>query len=1095
MAGVTNVTVMFTDLVGSTALASRVGPEQAEDLRREHFGLLRSRVAEHGGREVKNLGDGLMVAFHAPSAAVAAAVEMQQRLELRNRVASPREPLLVRIGVSVGEADVDDDGDLFGTPVVQAARLCDVAEGGQVLAAALVPALVGTRGGFEFSPLGGRELKGLDGPLDVVEVGWETLPDDAADAPVVPVPERLSRRTPVFTGREREIAALRSAWDVASAGALGVVVVSGEAGIGKTTLVGELAHGVSGEGAIVVHGGCEEDLGVPFRPWIELLDHLVAHLPDEIVSAHLDEHGPQLAVLLPEIARRTSSPYRPVGDLEAERFRVFGAAVDLLGRTAAIAPLLVVLEDVHWADHPSLQLLRHLVTVGGERTLVAVTARSTDVAADGPVPDTLVALHRTGAAVATVDLAGLDAEELLALMEAAAGHPLEADGEQLREALAAETGGNPFFAVEILRHLAESGVIDRGPDDRWIATTDLGEHGLPVNVRQVVERRVARLGPDAERVLRAAAVIGREADLGLVATVLDVSDDVVVDVVDAAVEASLVVADGPERFRFVHALVGRILYESSTPPRRARIHRRIAAVLEKQPGVSAADRARHLAAGGSPDDVDRLIECAMEAGDEAIGSLAPAEAVRWYRSALEAIEQHRGGDGPARRERCHVMIRLGDAERQAGDAAHRERLLAATELAGELDDAELLVAAVLANHRGFSSTAGQVDVERIAGLERAIAAVGTGDSPARARLLATLCSELAFDDCERAASAADEATAVADRCADAATYADVIALTTFAHSVPWRLDERDHDTARAHELVQDLDDPMRRWRAALERRTVHLMRGDRDGANRALDELRAVVERLPMPYLRNVTGLAETTEAILDGDLGRAEELAGETFEYAVESGQPDAALVYGGQLFTIRYHEGRASELVADFARIVDETPGVSIGTINLASAHLQAGQSDRARALAGDLVAASTAIERDFMWPEGLAVCCDVALALGDLAGAMRSHEQLLPYADQSVFNLMGPIGAVAHRLGCLDALLGRPAQAVHFLEDALERHRRFRAPIYVAMSAVELSRLLAETEPARAAALADEAEQIRADHGLAGFYGVTGRWPLVS
>ena len=227
------VTVVFTDLVGSTAIAARLGPDATEALRREHFACLRAGIARHGGREVKNLGDGLMVVFGSASEALAGAVAMLQAVDLRNR-RTQGESLSVRVGVATGEAD-EVDGDYFGQPVVEAARLCDCADGGQVLATATVQALAG-RSDITLRSLGMRELKGLADPVAVVEALWEPLAD-AVDA--FGLPDRLaSADLQLFVGRRLELDALAAVVKEASASrSRRLVLVSGEAGMGKTTLL------------------------------------------------------------------------------------------------------------------------------------------------------------------------------------------------------------------------------------------------------------------------------------------------------------------------------------------------------------------------------------------------------------------------------------------------------------------------------------------------------------------------------------------------------------------------------------------------------------------------------------------------------------------------------------------------------------------------------------------------------------------------------------------------------------------------------------------------------------------------------------------
>ena len=241
------VSVLMTDLVGSTAMAEQVGHAAAEDLRAEHFRLLRGALERAGGREVKNLGDGLMVVFRGVSQALTCAALMQQAVEVRNRRSEQR--LDVRIGVSLGEATVED-GDYFGEPVVEAARLCSHAAGGQIVVNALVRQLAGSRDGHSFQSLGLLKLKGISTPVQAFELQWEP-----AAVTAIALPERL-RELPAtaYVGRVAERERLGGLWGQACEGPLRLALIGGEAGVGKTRLSTHLALQVHGEGATVLYG-------------------------------------------------------------------------------------------------------------------------------------------------------------------------------------------------------------------------------------------------------------------------------------------------------------------------------------------------------------------------------------------------------------------------------------------------------------------------------------------------------------------------------------------------------------------------------------------------------------------------------------------------------------------------------------------------------------------------------------------------------------------------------------------------------------------------------------------------------------------------
>src|ERR1700694_5407603 len=295
-AGVETVTILITDLVGSTQLESRVGPIVAEQLREEHFGLLRDAVGEAGGREVKNTGDGLMVAFESAAAAVSCAVSIQQRFERRNRSAA--EPLAIKAGVSAGDASTAE-GDVFGMPVIEAARLCDRCSAGQILAKELVAHLAAGRGDA-FVSVGALELKGLPESISAVEVQWEPAPVTG-----IALPERL-RELPAtaYVGRVSERERLTELWGKGCDGGLRLALIAGEAGVGKTRLSTHLALELHGEGATVLYGRCDEDLGVPYQPWVQALGHLVKEAPQRVLDAYVQRFGGELARLVPTLRDR-----------------------------------------------------------------------------------------------------------------------------------------------------------------------------------------------------------------------------------------------------------------------------------------------------------------------------------------------------------------------------------------------------------------------------------------------------------------------------------------------------------------------------------------------------------------------------------------------------------------------------------------------------------------------------------------------------------------------------------------------------------------------------------------------------------------------
>lgn len=1065
------VTIVITDLVGSTALTTRVGAEEIDRLRREHFSLLRAAIADTGGREVKNTGDGIMAVFAGVGAALDGAIAMQQACAQRNVTAA--EPLEIRIGIGTGDC-TEEDGDYFGEPPILAARLCAEAEPGGILAPDFIRMLA-PRGRHEFAEAGERTLKGLPDPVPTVAVVWH-VPETAADV-VVPIPGRLAGAGALaYVGREQERATIASAIRAAAAGARRVVLVSGEAGLGKTRLVSECARDAHDEGALVLYGRCEEDLPRQYAPWAEAIEFLGAH----VAADHLE--GLDLRSLLrvaPGLRARLGGE-APSGGSDGDEFVLFAAVTDLLARVSGGAPIVIVLDDLHWADRGTLLLLRHVVAAtAAERLLILGTFRDTDIDSEGALAATLAALHREEGVTRLV-LEGLEEQDLSALLAETAGHALGADGDDLARTLRTETNGNPFFVGEMLRHLAESGAIAQDGSGRWAMTTDLASVGMPQSVREVVVARVRRLGETAGLVLTAAAVCGRDFDLRTVATVVDRSEDDVLDALEAAAAAGLVgeVPGHAERFTFAHALVQHALATESSPARRARLHRTIADAIEAEPGADrrAGELATHLLAAGRPEDLTRAVPHAIRAGDEAVAALAPVDGMRWYRSALEAL-----GPDADRALRCDLEIRLGNAERRADDMAFLPRLLAAATEARELGRADLLVAAALARYRGFQISGADVDPEQLELLEGALAAVGADDSPARARLIAAIASELRFSGDPVYVQRSREAIDVARRTGDLATLVDVLAWSSL--DTPSAFDERRAIAEEVNRLTEHADDPVRRFWALVQCMTTWLTLGDIRAARAGAAEMMAQATRLGNPQTKWIATLWAVQIANTTGELEDAERLANEAFTLSLDAGRHDGMLYFGSHLMSMRLQQGRAAEVLPIVEQAVIDYPRVPGFRSVLAFVAARAGDLDLARERFGALAREEFTFPEDQVWMTATALAAHTAHLLDDRTAAAVLAPRLEPFAERiAVQTLTSNLGAVSHYLGLLHSTLGDRSTAEGLFVDALDRNTRMESPHYRAQTMLSLAEIERDRDPDRAARLMSEAATIAERHGFA-------------
>jgi DNA-binding SARP family transcriptional activator len=604
VSGTVTATFLFCDLVGSTELLTRLGDDAGDEVRRDCYAVFREALAAHGGREVKSTGDGVFAVFPTSvEQAVACGIAMQQAMA-RLDIADPQLKLRLRVGIAMGEAKAED-GDWYGIPVVEAERLCTAAHGGQILVADVVCTVAGTRGGHSFRSVGALELKGLARPLPASEVDWSpaelarlatpprpTMPQlplrpDAIEVPL-PAVVTATRQGP-FVGREVERERLGGVWAESKAGRRQVVLLAGEPGIGKSRFAAELAAMAHGEGAVVLWGRCDEGLGVAYQPVVEALRQYVRHCHEETLDAQLGGGRWQLARLVPELAEGRPDRAVPSADVETERLRMFDAVADLLGSVARSRPLLLVQDDLHWAAAPTLLLLRQLARPADDRVLIVGTYRDTELGPSHPLVEVLADLRREPTVV-RVAVDGLDEKAVAALVDAATGGTLGDDALELARELHAQTQGNPFFVSQVLDHLVETGALDqRGRGEAGRLPID--RRVVPEGLREVIDRRVARLPKAVRRVLTVAAVIGPDFTLSVLERIPETrtSRNGLLRGLEKAARARLIqeVPGDPGRFAFVHDVARQTIYEALSGPRRARLHRRVAEALKETAGAGA----------------------------------------------------------------------------------------------------------------------------------------------------------------------------------------------------------------------------------------------------------------------------------------------------------------------------------------------------------------------------------------------------------------------------------------------------------------------------------------------------------------------------
>ncbi len=1058
-----SVAVLFTDMVDSTALFQRLLPEAADHCRHEHFTLLRRALSTAGGTEVKNLGDGLMAVFSSASAAVSCAVSMQQAVEQDN--CSRSDAVMLRIGLSAGEVAHEED-DYFGDPVIEAARLCATCEPGQILASDLARMLAGRRIQAGFRLVGPVELKGLPEPVQVVEVEWEPL---APARSRVPLPGRLAAHCAArmdLVGREAELATLASAAErVFSGDGRHAVFVSGEPGQGKTTLIAEASRLAFEDGACVLFGYSEEDLSTPYGLFAGAFGHYAEHAPDDRFHQLVGAHGAEWSRFVPKFVERSPSlaPSK-ASDPDSERYLLFAATADLLSGMSQDEPVVLVLDDLQWADPGSLALLRHLMSTDGQRmrVLIAGTFRSSELSVTPALRETLEMLWRHHG-VSRVELGGLDPSSVEALLAGVIGRPVDAEVSRLAEIVHQETSGNPFFVTEVLRHLLDTEVLveaegdGAAPDVHFLDRID-----LPTSVREVVSGRVARLGSDAERVLSTAAVIGTVFDLELLAGATQVAPEPLLDVLDAAESAFLVTGvDGPSgRFAFSHALVQRTLYDGLGATRRAFIHERVARALEELADVRGEDRvgelAHHWLAAPRPSNLPKALRYSHRAGTLALESLAPGDAARHFASALELAQR---SDRVNAQVMVDLAIGLGTAQRQVGDPAYRDTLLGAARDADRLDDVGRLVIACLANDRGFYSAVGSADTEKIDALERALAKVEP-DHPDRALVLATLCSELTHgSSLERRQSLADEAIAIAKRSGDEAVLVRVLNHVHIPLQVPSMLERTEARTAEGLELAERVGDPVLVFWAAQWGVESAARRGDIGEMDRCLAIHGDMADALGQPLFSWGHAFVLSLRAQIAGDAQAAEKFAVEALEIGTQGGQPDAALIFAGQMNIVAGQLGTQHELVPLIEKMAHETRDIprSFFLSLLAKAYVEGDEFAQASELLDEFAGMGYELPLDQLWLTGMVDFAEATIECNDRRHAVRLLEELEPWSAQLPATGGSALSPVSHYLGGLATVLGDFDRAERYFEQSADMCRRMGAIFFGARTNLLWGRML--------------------------------------
>jgi DNA-binding SARP family transcriptional activator/tetratricopeptide (TPR) repeat protein len=904
----------------------------------------------------------------------------------------------------------------------------------------------------------------------------------AATAAEIEVPAELAAAASgPLVGRQAEMERLEAWWQGGrDPNSERVMLLAGDPGVGKTRLLAETAVRAFASGAIVLAGRAPEETLVPYQPFLEALGHYVFRAPLEELRSVAREYGAELGRLIPELRRRVPElPPPDPGDPETDRYRLFEAVAGLLAEISAAVPVLIVLDDLQWADRPTLLLLRHLArSPHNVRVSIMGAYRDVDQWSEGF--DAALAGLRRERLTAQLDVGGLPEDEAMELVRLrVGGTPSLA----FVQALYRETEGNPFFIEEIVRHLTDAGVRSQDAGAR-----DLERVGLPEDVRDVIGRRLDRLDPGSIEWLRVAAVIGRDFDSALLERVLGFDEDRFLAALEDALDAGLVAeAPGdPGRYSFAHALIRETLYRGMSSTRRARVHRRVGVALESGPTPPDESLigalALHFTRAADPEDAERAIRYGLRAGEQATQMLANEEAASHYARALEVLDR---SDPEALRRRCDLLLELGEAQVRSGErplawATLRE----AAALAAELGDKGSLVRAAIGASRRYVQPPGVVDEELIALLEQAAAMTADERTVTRVRLLARLCGALYFSDRrDRMAGLSAEATEIAAELSDPQATALAAAARRRAYWGPENLEGRLADSTlllRAARTASDIELTLigHAWLV------VDLLeRGDRTGVEAQIDAFTAGAEQLRQPLYLWHAAVWEAMKALLDGRLEEAEPLAAAAASSGIRSEGVTAPQYYAVQVLSLRREQARMGELEDPVREALLTNPDRAAWRAGLALLLNETGRTGEARAefevLARDRFAW---IPRDGDWMVVTALSADLAHAFGDLERAATLYELLEPFADTNVVIGVGAVclGATSRYLGRLALTLGRREESVAHLRHAVAANASLQAVVELAHSRVDLAWALGSgTE---AVELLEQAEAVAIERRLA-------------
>ena len=929
------------------------------------------------------------------------------------------------------------------------------------------------------------------------------------EAAVVPSPEATATEGVnwgLFFGRQAEMDQLKGVLDQTLSGRGRLTMVVGEPGIGKTRLVEEFAVYSTLRGAQVLTGHCYEgEAAVPYLPFVEAFRQYVRGRDDKELRAELGEGAPEVATLLSEVRQRFPDlPEAPPVESEAERLRLFASVAGFLENASNASPLVLFLDDIHWADKPSLLLMQYLARrVTSSRLLILAAYRDVELDRTHPLSEILATLRRERS-YERVLLRGLAEGDIVRWLTAANSDADEEPGAGVTAFAAAlyrETEGNPFFVREVLQHLIEEGKLYR-EEGRWLSkATSVSELGIPEGVREVVGRRLSRLSEGCNAMLTLASTLTSGFSWEALRAVSDEDEAALLDLLEEALRAQVIhERKGTQAgtYDFTHALIRQTLYGELSTPRRVIMHRRIGEALERvyatQPEAHLDELAHHFYQAAPGGDVEKALGYAERAGERAVALLAYEEAAAHYERALQLLETREPIDDDRRFELLHAMANAfvrTDLNQKA--IAATEQAIRVAERTGS---PEQLARSAVTYHEAMSRGENVGRRSELPAIDRALAAQAPGDSPARAQLMVARIDAVGFrathEELKSLAAEAREARAMAKRVRD--PLAECGALEGMHHVIfgPESADERLEIGEEWLRTAERSGDPNLRQTAQLFRISDLLELGDVAAVEREIPAAADLADSLREPMAACWRPCWNGMLAAMRGRYAEAERHVLELARLVQRAQHPFWRGTLAAQLYDLRWGQGRLAEVepaILDMLKMFRETgsrTGIPPTLAALAFIYFLTDRTEQARECYEELAHADFAdTTHNINTLVTLLIGAFLARRFADQPRAAAIYELLQPHAARNIVvgNGMLSDGSASFPLGMLAATLERYDDAERHFEDAIEFDRKIESWPWLARAQLEYADMLAERDRPgdrdRALALANEA--VRAFDGL--------------